>query len=124
MELSGKIRNSSTRRLDFVFGALSDSTRRKILARLAKGELPAGAIAAPFSMSQPAVSKHLKVLERAGLIERRVEKQKRMARIKTDALADAVEWFGNFRNAWSARLDAFEDMLSELQNVKTKDRRK
>jgi DNA-binding transcriptional ArsR family regulator len=85
--------------LDAVFAALADPTRRAILSWLAVGEASVNDIAAPFKMSQPAVSKHLKVLERAGLIERDIDKQRRPARLKADAMAAAVSWLEEFKNS-------------------------
>ncbi len=95
--------------LDQTFSALADPTRRAILARLAKGEATALEIARPFDISQPAVSRHLKVLEEAGLILRRVEATKRPCRLAPDALADIDRWLGPLRKALEAnygRLDA------------------
>jgi DNA-binding transcriptional ArsR family regulator len=83
--------------LDAVFAALADPTRRAILSRLAAGEASVNEIAAPFEMSQPAVSKHLKVLEQAGLIERDVDKQRRPARLKAEPMAAAVSWLEKFK---------------------------
>ena len=87
--------------LDAVFAALADPTRRAILSRLAAGEASVNELAAPFEMSQPAVSKHLKVLERAGLIERAVDRQRRPARLKAEPMAAAVSWLEAFRRFWS-----------------------
>ena len=83
--------------LDAIFAALADPTRRAILSRLADGQASVNEIAAPFKMSQPAVSKHLKVLERAGLIERDVDQQRRPARLKAEQMATAVDWLSEFR---------------------------
>ena len=88
--------------LDAVFAALADPTRRAILARLAAGEASVNEIAAPFEMSQPAISKHLKMLERAGLIERGVDKQRRPARLKAEPMAAAVSWLEEFKQFWSS----------------------
>ena len=101
--------------LDAVFSALADPTRREILARLADGEASVNELAAPFEMSQPAVSRHLKVLERAGLIERDVDRQKRPARLKADNMAAAVEWLERFKTFWSTSFDQLDDVLSALQ---------
>ncbi len=106
--------------LDAVFAALSDPTRRAILSRLAAGEASVNEIAAPFDMSQPAVSKHLKVLERAGLIERDIDKQRRPARLKAEPMAAAVEWLEAFRAFWSGSLDQLDDLLDELKKSETK----
>ncbi len=98
------------------FAALADPTRRAILARLALGEAPVGELAAPFAMSGPAISKHLKVLERAGLISRSRTAQQRPARIEAQALKAASDWLADYRQLWDAKLDALDDYLSELQS--------
>jgi DNA-binding transcriptional ArsR family regulator len=98
------------------FAALADPTRRAILARLALGEAPVGELAAPFAMSGPAISKHLKVLERAGLISRSRTAQQRPARIEAQALKAASDWLADYRRLWDAKLDALDDYLSELQS--------
>ncbi len=108
------------RNLDAVFAALADPTRRAILSRLAAGEASVNEIAAPFAMSQPAVSKHLKVLERAGLIERDVDKQRRPARLKAEPMAAAVRWLEEFRQFWSASFDQLDGLLAELKKPKRK----
>lgn len=105
--------------LDAVFAALADPTRRAILSRLASGEASVNELAAPFEMSQPAVSKHLKVLERAGLIERDVDQQRRPARLRAEPMAAAVHWLQEFRQFWSTSFDQLDTLLSELQK-KTK----
>lgn len=106
--------------LDAVFAALADPTRRAILSRLASGEASVNELAAPFEMSQPAVSKHLKVLERAGLIERDVDRQRRPARLRAEPMAAAVRWLQEFRQFWSASFDQLDTLLSELQKTKPK----
>ncbi|GAB4517951.1 MAG: metalloregulator ArsR/SmtB family transcription factor [Parvularculaceae bacterium] len=103
--------------LDAVFAALADPTRRAILERLATGEASVGEIAAPFAMSRPAVSKHLRVLERAGLIERGVERQRRPARLKAAPMAAAVRWLEEFRDFWSASFDRLDDVLEDLKQL-------
>ncbi len=100
-----------------MFAALADPTRRAILTRLASGEASVNEIAAPFAMSQPAVSKHLKVLERAGLVERDIDQQRRPARLKAEPMADAVEWLEAFRRFWSTSLDQLDDLLEELKQA-------
>jgi DNA-binding transcriptional ArsR family regulator len=110
--------------LDAVFAALADSTRRAILSRLAAGEASVNEIAAPFEMSQPAVSKHLKVLEQAGLIERDVDKQRRPARLKAEPMAAAVNWLEEFKRFWSSSFDQLDGLLEELKKAKTKRSRK
>jgi len=106
--------------LDAVFAALADPTRRAILSRLAAGEASVNEIAAPFEMSQPAVSKHLKVLERAGLIERDVDKQRRPSRLKAEPMAAAVTWLEEFRQFWSASFDQLDGLLEELKKAERK----
>lgn len=111
---------TSPRHLDAVFAALADPTRRAILARLAAGEASVNEIAAPFEMSQPAVSKHLKVLERAGLIERNIKKQRRPARLKAKPMAAAVDWLEQFKQFWSASFDQLDGLLEDLKRGKAK----
>jgi DNA-binding transcriptional ArsR family regulator len=97
------------------FAALADPTRRAILARLALGESSVTELAEPFAMSMPAVSKHLKVLERAGLIARGREAQWRPCRIELRALKDVDDWLEEYRRLWEDRLDRLDDYLHELQ---------
>ena len=101
--------------LDHTFSALADPTRRAILARLAKGEASVMELAKPFDMSQPAISKHLKVLERGGLISRRRDAQRRMCRLEAARLRQASQWIDRFRALWEARFDALDDVLEELK---------
>ena len=112
--------SSAPQALDAVFAALADPTRRAILSRLATGEASVNELAAPFEMSQPAVSKHLKVLERAGLIERDIDKQRRPARLKAEPMAAAVSWLEEFRAFWSSSLDQLGDLLHELKQAEKK----
>lgn len=107
--------------LDAVFGALADPTRRAILAKLAQGDASVTELAQPFAMSQPAVSKHLKVLENAGLIERAVDKQRRPARLKAAPMQDAVAWLEEFKRFWNGSFDQLDDLLSELKQEKYDD---
>jgi len=102
-------------RLSNTFSALADPTRRAILARLALGETSVTELAEPFRMSMPAVSKHLKVLERAGLITRGREAQWRPCRIEAQALKPVDEWLENYRRLWEERFDRLEVYLRELQ---------
>ena len=104
-----------TDRLSATFAALADPTRRAILARLALGETSVTELAEPFEMSLPAVSKHLKVLERAGLIARGREAQWRPCRIEPDALRSVDDWLESYRRLWEERLDRLDDYLRELQ---------
>jgi DNA-binding transcriptional ArsR family regulator len=101
--------------LSLTFAALADPTRRAILARLAEGERSVQELAEPFDMSLPAVSKHLKVLERAGLIARGREAQWRPARLEPMALKSVDDWLARYRRIWNARLDRLDDYLQELQ---------
>jgi DNA-binding transcriptional ArsR family regulator len=110
--------------LDAVFAALADPTRRAILSRLAAGEASVNEIAAPFAISQPAVSRHLKVLELAGLIERDIDRQRRPARLKAEPMAAAVSWLEEFRQFWSSSFDQLDGLLEELKKAETKGRRK
>jgi DNA-binding transcriptional ArsR family regulator len=102
-------------RLSATFSALADPTRRAILARLALGETSVNELAEPFEMSLPAVSRHLKVLERAGLISRGREAQSRPARIEPDGVKAVESWLEEYRKLWSQRLDRLEDYLREIQ---------
>jgi DNA-binding transcriptional ArsR family regulator len=104
-----------TDRLSATFAALADPTRRAILARLALGETSVTELAQPFEMSLPAVSKHLKVLERAGLIARGREAQWRPCRIEARALKDVDDWLERYRRFWDESLDRLGDYLHELQ---------
>ena len=101
--------------LSATFAALSDPTRRAILARLALGETSVTELAAPFEMSMPAVSKHLKVLERAGLISRGREAQWRPCRIEAAALKNIDEWLERYRRFWEASFDRLDEYLREVQ---------
>lgn len=104
-------------RLDATFAALADPTRRAILARLARGEASVTELAAPFAMSQPAISKHLKVLERAGLVSRGRDAQRRPCRIEAKPLADATRWLARYRRLWERRFTALDSLLDELQQT-------
>jgi DNA-binding transcriptional ArsR family regulator len=101
--------------LNATFAALADPTRRAILARLAKGQASVTELAEPFEMSLPAVSKHLKVLERAGLIARGREGQWRPCRLQAGRLKEADEWLEQYRRFWEESLDRLDDYLRELQ---------
>jgi DNA-binding transcriptional ArsR family regulator len=105
----------TTDRLSATFSALADPTRRAILARLTLGETSVNELAKPFEMSLPAVSKHLKVLENAGLITRGREAQWRPCKIETQALRSVDEWLENYRKLWEERFDRLDDYLRELQ---------
>jgi DNA-binding transcriptional ArsR family regulator len=104
-----------TAQLDATFAALADPTRRAILARLATGEASVAELARPFAMSQPAISKHLKVLERAGLITRGRDAQRRPCRIDAKPLAAADDWLENYRKIWEANFQRLDNLLEELK---------
>jgi DNA-binding transcriptional ArsR family regulator len=101
--------------LDRTFAALADPTRRAILARLASGQASVTELAAPFAMSLPAVSKHLKVLERAGLVARGRRAQWRPAQLQAEPLHEVADWLADYRRFWEERLDRFDEYLRELQ---------
>jgi DNA-binding transcriptional ArsR family regulator len=104
--------------LDATFAALADPTRRAILARLAEGEATVSELVAPFKLSQPAISKHLKVLERAGLISRGRDAQRRPCRIEARPLAEANRWLEDYRKIWEANFDRLDTLLDELKAEK------
>jgi DNA-binding transcriptional ArsR family regulator len=115
----------SERDLDATFAALADGTRRAILARLASGEASVMELAKPFDMTQPAISKHLKVLERAGLISRRREAQRRPCRLEPRRLKQLAEWVATYRAFWEESYGRLDDYLQELQaKEKTRDIKK
>lgn len=101
--------------LDTVFAAMADPTRRAILSRLAKGEASVNEIASPFEMSQPAISKHLKVLERAGLVTRAVDQQRRPAHLNAEPMREAVAWLEEFRTFWTSSFDQLDGLLDQLK---------
>jgi DNA-binding transcriptional ArsR family regulator len=119
MELIG-YESMAPAHLDATFAALADPTRRAILARLASGDASVMELAEPFSMSQPAISKHLKVLERAGLISRGRDAQRRPCRLEAKPLAEATEWLENYRRFWEATYQRLDSLLDELKNVQAK----
>jgi|SRR5581483_6111708 len=110
-------------RLSLTFAALADPTRRAILARLAGGEASVRQLARPFAMSLPAVSKHLKVLERAGLLARRREAQRRPCRLRPDRLREASRWLEHYRRFWEESLERLDDYVRELKREETGDGR-
>ena len=112
----------SSHGLDATFAALADPTRRAILARLASGEASVTELAQPFAMSQPAISKHLRVLERAGLISRGRDAQRRPCRLEARPLADASEWLEGYRRFWEGRFQRLDTLLDELK-IKEKKKR-
>jgi len=110
-------------RLDATFAALADPTRRAILARLASGDASVAELAEPFDMSQPAVSKHLKVLERAGLVSRGRDAQRRPRRLEAKPLAEATDWLEKYRQYWEASFQELDSILNELKAKEAKRRR-
>src|SRR5262249_5977965 len=112
----------TTDRLSMTFAALADPTRRAILTRLAGGEATVGELAKPFEMSLPAISKHLKVLEQAGLIERGRDAQWRPCRIAAGALQGGAGWGGGHRRPWGENLGRFDEYLRELQKRESQNR--
>jgi len=111
-------------RLDATFAALADPTRRAILARLATGEASVNELAEPFDMSQPAISKHLKVLERAGLISMDIDAQRRPRRLEPKRLEEAVDWIERYRAIWEQNYQRLDALLEELKGKPAKSQRK
>ena len=105
----------ASERLDLTFAALADPTRRAILARLASGEASVQELAAPFDMSQPAISKHLKVLERAGLISSGQDAQRRPRRLEPERLEEAVDWIERYREIWEENYQRLDALLEAMQ---------
>src|ERR1700738_2543870 len=112
----------SSGHLDATFAALADPTRRAILARLASGEASVMELAEPFAMSQPAISKHLKVLERAGLISRSRDAQRRPRRLEAKPLAEATKWLERYRRYWEGNYQRLDVLLEELKATRKKSR--
>ncbi len=106
--------------LDARFAALADATRRAILKRLAKGEATVTELAKPFPVSQPAITKHLKVLERAGLITRGKDAQRRPARLRPEAIRDVADWTETYRKFWEERYDKLDGYLDEMKRKERK----
>jgi DNA-binding transcriptional ArsR family regulator len=111
-------------RLNATFAALADPTRRAILSRLTSGEASVTELAEPFAMSMPAISKHLKVLERAGLISRGQDAQRRPCRIRAAPLAEASEWMEEYRRFWEKSFDRLDEYLQEMKKKEGKHARK
>jgi len=109
---------TSTEQLNATFLALADPTRRAILARLATGEASVNELAEPHDMSQPAISKHLKILERAGLISAGVDAQRRPRRLEAKPLAEATEWLEGYREFWEASFQRLDNLLDEMKKAK------
>ncbi len=112
----------NSQQLDATFAALADPTRRAILARLASGDASVNELAEPFDMSQPAISKHLRVLERAGLISRSRDAQRRPCRLEAKPLAEADEWLERYREFWEASFDRLDSLLEEMKAQKKSDK--
>lgn len=110
---------AGARRLDAIFAALAHPARRAILGRLAGGDASVLELAKPFRMSQPAISKHLKVLERAGLISRGQDAQRRPRRLEASPLAEANEWLERYRRFWEGNYQQLDALLDEMQGVRT-----
>ena len=117
------MRQPTSDRLDATFLALADTTRRAILARLALGDASVTELAEPFDMSQPAISKHLKVLERAQLIRVGQDAQRRPRHLDGRPLAEATAWLEQYRAAWEASFQRLDDLLDEMQRVSPRSRR-
>ena len=111
---------SSSSRLDATFAALADPTRRAILAQLAAGEASVNDLARPFNITQPAISRHLRVLERAGLISRGIDAQRRPRRIEARPLGEASDWLENYRKFWEASFAQLDDLLDEMKAMGAK----
>ena len=109
----------STDQLDAVFGALADPTRRSILTRLTLGEATVAELAAPFSVSQPAISRHLKVLEHAGLISRTRRSTARLSHLRAEPLRQATVWLAGYRDYWEQSYERLEELLASLQDQET-----
>jgi DNA-binding transcriptional ArsR family regulator len=122
MQLKGYGRLSPAR-LDATFAALADPTRRAILARLARGDAAVNELAEPFKISQPAISKHLKVLERAGLVTRGRDAQRRPRRLAPEPLAEATGWLEEFRRTWEGNYRRLDALLKEMHAVQGRKRR-
>src|SRR3954467_14430054 len=111
---------SPSQRLDATFAALADPTRRAILARLASGDAPVTELAKPFAISQPAISKHLKVLERAGLISGGRDAQRRPRKLEAAPLAEATAWLENYRRYWEKSFAELDSLLEEMKRLEKK----
>lgn len=117
MEQIGYINNpAAAANLDAIFSALADPTRRAILSRLTEGEASVQELAQPFEMSQPAVSKHLKVLERAGLVERDIDQQRRPARLRAENMAAAADWLETYKKFWARSFDQLDGLLEDMKS--------
>ena len=124
--LERAVSRTDSNRLNATFAALADPTRRAILARLAKGEATVNDLVKPFNISQPAISKHLKVLERAGLISKDIDRQRRPRRIEAAPMAEATEWLEKYREFWEVNYKRLDSLLDAMKTAdkKTKRRKK
>ena len=107
---------ATAEQLDLTFAALADQTRRVILARLATGELSVNELAEPFAMSQPAISKHIKVLEQAGLVSRSKDAQRRPVKMEAQPMTEAIEWLEEYRKVWEQTYARLDTLLAELMS--------
>jgi len=123
MSYLSAITSSANQNLDAIFSALADPTRRAIVARLAESEASVNELLEPFAMSQPAISKHLKVLEHAGLISRGRDAQRRPCRLETQPLEVAGEWLERYREAWEQNFSRLDALLEEMKASEAKTRR-
>lgn len=114
---------TNSQRLDATFSALADPTRRAILARLASGEATVNDLAKPFQMSQPAISKHLRVLEKAGLISTAIDAQRRPRRMETTPLKEANDWIEKYRQFWEVQFGRLDELLDEIEKKTGKGRK-
>ena len=124
MQLQGYRSPFASHQLDATFAALADPTRRAILARLADGEASVMELAKPFSITQPAISKHLRVLERAGLISRGKDAQSRPRKLEAKPLAKATEWLEAYRKFWEGRFQKLDALLDETKTLQKKPKKK
>ena len=113
------MKQTSDAELDAVFGALADPTRRAILARLTQGEAKVVDLTAPFAMSQPAISRHLKVLERAGLVRRTQRQTARLSHLQANPLREATQWLAGYREYWDESFERLDSLLADLQKKGT-----
>lgn len=123
MQLSGYSSASASHQLDVTFAALADPTRRAILARLADGEASVLELARPFAMTQPAISKHLRVLEKAGLVSQGKHAQKRPRRLEAKPLEEATQWLEQYRKFWEKRYLHLDALLEEMKTMGKKRKR-
>lgn len=123
MQLVGYRQKPATLPLDATFAALADPTRRAILARLADGEATVTELAQPFAMTQPAISKHLRVLEKAGLVSIGRDAQRRPRKLEARPLAEATEWLEGYRRFWEGRFQKLDALLEEMKTMQEKPKR-